>query len=221
MAVNDAFDILDITATSMDGGDVRVNLGDSITNEGAAAEEPWWTCADGFISHPNHADADGACQAFFMRDGNQRIAIAARDGRYASKCGELLPGDRAIVSSCAARVLLKAADSACTIYSENQKDNNSSMLNSVDGKNGQILMANGGASIQMLKDKIVLSVGASMIVLDQAGVHVYGGHFAANTKSGNFGVVGAIVPPTGVNSIVAGPSGMIGVPCPFWTIATT
>lgn len=217
------FGRIDVTASTVEGGDVRVNLGDALTNEGIASDSPWWCNGDGFLSCPNESSPDGggACEVFYFFDGNQRIAVAARDGRYAEKAGALKPGDRAIVSSCAARMLLKAEDSALTIYSENQKDGDSSMLNSVDGKNGQILMANGGASIQILKDKIVLSVGASMIVLDQSGVHVYGGHFAANTKSGNFGVVGAIAPPTGVNSIVAGPSGMVGIPCPFWTIATT
>ena len=34
----------DVLGSTAENGDVRVNLGDSATNEGEAADSPWWAC---------------------------------------------------------------------------------------------------------------------------------------------------------------------------------
>jgi hypothetical protein len=213
---------LDVLASSMENGDVRVNLGDALTNEGNAGDAPWWCNGDGFLSRPNNPDDNGGgcCQTFWLFDGNQRIPVAARDGRYAEKAGELQPGDRAIVSRGEARFLLKAANDSVTLYTANQQDDDSSMIITAVGETGTILIANGTAYIEMKKDKIVLNSGKAMLVLDAQGASTFfGSHFAANTKSGNLGVQGVHAPTPGVASILLGVSGMTGVPSAFWTIA--
>jgi hypothetical protein len=216
------FGRLDVTASTAENGDVRVNIGDALTNEGVAADAPFWTNGDGFLSRPNDPSQDGGgcCEVFYFFDGNQRIAVAARDGRYAEKAGALQPGDRAIVSRGEARFLLKAANDSVTLYTANQQDDDSSMIISAVGEAGVILIANGAAYLEMKKDKIVLNSGKSMLVLDSQGsASFFGAHFAANTKSGNLGLQGAVAPTPGVASILLGVSGMTGVPSAFWTIA--
>lgn len=223
MRAETLYDIRDVTASSMESGDVRVNVGSAITNEGEGSDGPWWANGDGFVSRPNGPGADGACKALFLRHGNKKICIASRDGRYSSKAGELQPGDRAIVSRGEARFLLKAENDSVTLYTANQQDDDSSMMITAVGETGTILIANGGAYIEMKKDKIVMSAGKAMLVLDglTGAASFFASHFAANAKSGNLGVVGAIPPPTGVNSILVGATGMAGIPSAFWTIATT
>lgn len=211
----------DVLASSMENGDVRVNLGDALTNEGHVADAPWWCSGDGFVSRPNDPSENGggACTAFWFFDGNQRIATAARDGRYAEKAGSLQPGDRAIVSRGEARFLLKAANDSVTLYTADQTNNNTSMMLSLDGSTGSILISCGTSYIELKNGKVVISSGGASISLDGANVQVFGSHTALNTKTGNLGVVGAIPPPAGVGSIVAGPAGMSGVGSSAWTVA--
>ncbi len=212
--------IADVTATSMEDGDVRVNLGNSITNEGEAADAPWLANGDGFVSRPNDPDGDGACEAVYLRQGNQKVCVAAKDGRYASKGGELQPGDRAIVSRGEARFLLKAETDNITLYTANQQDDDSSMMVSLNGSTGKGLLVVGTAYIELENGKLVLSNGQASIVLDGPNIQVFGSHTALNTKTGNLGVVGTLPPPTGVNSITAGVSGMTALPSPGWTVTT-
>lgn len=210
----------DVTASSMENGDVRVNLGDSLTNEGEAAESPWWCNGDGFVSRPNDPDDDGACEAIYKRHGNQKVCIAARDARYSEKAGELQPGDRAIVSRGEARFLLKAETDSVTLYTADQTNNDASMMVNLDGSTGTALLVVGRTYIEMKDGKLVLSNGQASIVLDGANIQVFGSHTALNTKSGNLGVVGVAPPPPGASSLIAGVSGMAGIPSPGWTVST-
>lgn len=213
------YNVEDITASSMENGDVRVNIGNALTGEGTAADNPWLANGDGFVSRPNNPDDAGACEAMYLRNGNQKVSIAARDARYADKAGELQPGDRAIVSRGEARFLLKAEDDVVTLYSADRTNDNASMMFSLDGSTGTGMMTVGKSYIEMKNGKLVLSNGQAMIVLDGPNIQVFGSHTALNTKSGNLGVLGAVPPPTGVNSIVAGPAGTTGVGAVNWTVS--
>lgn len=210
----------DILASESDGGEVRSNLGDSITGEGIDKDLAHWG-VDGFLSRPNDPDEDGAAQALFIVEGQEKRVIGTRDVRWAAKAGNLDPGDRAIVSNCAARVFLKQKSSSVAIYTEGP--DGKPLLFEVNGKKGNatlVACSDGGtALLQMKPGEIILGVdGGGSIVIDKGGVHVFGPHFAANTAGGNLGVVGAVAPPPGANSILMGVSGMAGVPNPKWTI---
>lgn len=211
----------DVITTSMEGGDVRLNLGNALTSEGVSSDSPLWANGHAFVARPANADPTGACEAQYLYQGNQIIAIATRDARYAEKAGELQPGDAAIVTPGEARLMLKTDNDSVTIYTTNQTDSDSSMLISVIGEAGKILIANGSSYIEMQKDKIVLSAGGAMLVINGASgaVEVYGKHFAANTGGGNLGVVGGIAPPIGAASVIAGVSGIAGAPSTKWTVA--
>ena len=210
----------DILASESDAGEVRSNLGDSITGEGFDKDVAHWGI-DGFLSRPNDPDGDGAAQALFIVEGQEKRVIGTRDVRWAEKAGNLAPGDRAIVSNCAARVFLKQKNSAVTIYTEGP--DGKPILFDVNGSKGNVTMlVSGDAGTTLLQAKpgeIILGVdGGGSIVINKDGVHVFGPHFAANTASGNLGVVAGLPPPTGTNSLLMGPSGMAGVPSPNWTV---
>ncbi|MGK3981303.1 hypothetical protein WMF38_57430 [Sorangium sp. So ce118] len=210
----------DVLGSTAENGDVRVNLGDSLTNEGEAADSPWWGNGNAFISRPADPDDSGACEAIYTRHGNQRVVTVCRDARYAEKAGSLEPGDAAIVGPGDARLLCKAATHTIALFSQDKGNSDESMMVSVDGDKGTILLMVGSAYIELKKGKIVLNNGQASIVLDGANIQIFGSHTALNTKTGNLGVVGVVPPPIGVSSITAGVSGMTAIPSPGWTVST-
>jgi hypothetical protein len=211
----------DVLGSSAENGDVRVNLGDSTTNEGEGADCPWWAAGNSFVSRPADPDDDGACETIYTRQGNQRVVTACRDARYAEKAGELQPGDAAIVGPGDARLLCKAATHTIALYTQDKTNGDESMMASLDGENGTALLMVGSTYIELKKGKLVLSNGQASIVLDGANIQIFGSHTALNTKTGNLGTVGPVPPPTGVSSITAGVSGMTAIPSPGWTVSTT
>jgi len=212
-------DIADIVRSDVtDAGEVRANIGDSITGTGYGAQTPMWT-PDGYIARPNDPDANGAARALYVVDGSAKRIVGVRDSRYASKVGAMEPGDRAIVSDCAARILLKKGNSAITLVSENQQDGDSTMLLDLNGVAGHALIVNGGSYIEIKKDSIVLSAGGSMISVDSTGVAIFGPHTGLNTKSGNLGVINGAAPIAPAASVMVGASGIAAVPAPFWTVS--
>lgn len=214
--------VADVLLSTTDDGEIRVNLGDTTTGEGLDSEVPVWG-VDGFVSVPNEPDDDGAAQAFFIVDGHERRVVATRDNRWAAKAGTApAPGDRFIVSNCAARVLLKRAKSSVTLYTENQQDGDTSQLIDLNGADGTTTLICGGALVQMSKDRIVLGVsGGGMIVLDANGVQILGPYCGLNTGGGNIGVdhLGNAPPPT--SAVIGGTSGQTGIASPSWTVVTT
>jgi hypothetical protein len=211
----------DVLGSTAENGDVRVNLGDSLTNEGEAADCPFWGNANAFISRPADPDEDGACEATYTRQGNQRVVTACRDARYTEKAGSLEPGDSAIVGPGDGRLLNKAATHTIAMFTQDKTNGDESMMASLDGENGTALLMVGSTYIELKKGKLVLSNGEAMISLDGPNIQIFGSHTALNTKTGNLGVVGVIPPPVGVSSITAGVSGMTAIPSPGWTVSTS
>lgn len=211
----------DIVGSTAENGDVRVNLGDSLTNEGEAAESPFWGNANAFICRPADPDDAGACEAIYTRHGNQRVVTACRDARYAEKAGSLEPGDAAIVGPGDGRLLNKAASHTIALFSQDKGNGDESMMVSVDGEKGVILLMVGSTYLELKKGKIVLSTGGAMFSLDAETIQAFASYVALNANKGNLGVIGVIPPPPGVNSILCGPSGMVGVPSPGWTVTTS
>lgn len=211
--------IADILLSTQTDGEVRCNIGELTDGAGWGAATPIWG-QDGFLAMPNAADDDGACQALYVVDGNQKRIFATRDNRFTSKVPSLKAGDRAIVSNCDARIMLAREKNQIVLYSVNAKDDDSSMMVEVNGSEGSMTLLNGPSMVRLTKDKIQLAAGGTVVELSADGFMVFGKHCALNTGGGNLGVLGAIPPPQGVGSILAGPAGMTGVPSTKWTVGT-
>lgn len=109
------FDFLDITGSTLAAnGEIRLNLGNSSTGSGVDRNVPFWGI-DGFLSRPLDPDANGAGQAFFICDGNQRYAIGTRDRRDISIVGTMDVGDRVIYTASGVRIHVKDADESVTV----------------------------------------------------------------------------------------------------------
>jgi hypothetical protein len=211
-----------------DAKELRLKLGDSQDEQGGvyASCAQWGT--DGFISRPaDPADSGpgkGACQAIVAQDGNDVRCIATKDNRLNERYGELAPGDRAIVTIGTARVIVKNEGESINLAVENG-DGSGLMLQQMSGQSGtwQLLVPGsfGSAMVSVKSGEIVLCAGSGCgyLRLDQFGVHVHGPWFGANTGGGNLGTVAGLVPPTGVNSILKGPTGIAGTPAPNWTVS--
>lgn len=208
-------DILDVVTTTLVNGVVRANIGNAATNAGADANVPIYGI-DGFVSRPADADENGAARLLFIRDGNQKIGIAAADRRYAMKVGDLQPGDKAIVSIGVARWFLKNARDAITAYTE-KRSNGHSMLISVDGQSGKITLAVGLTKLEITEDGIFASVnGGPALTLDGTTKSASIRADSLNLDGG-FVTVGLLpggIRPTiiGAQSVLYGVQGQIGAP---------
>jgi hypothetical protein len=213
-------DVADVLSVSTETGEVRHGLGNLETGRGIAAEVAYWG-PWGFISVPP-APADGAAaMAWYWQDGNEKRILGFHDNRYTDRVGELAPGDSAIVTDGEARVMVKRERDLVTLYSQNRATGYS-MAVTVDAEGGIVQLLNGETSIELHADKIVLSVsGGGSLVLDKSGAHIGGTWLAVNTAGGHLGVLPPGVPPVvGVQSVVAGPTGVAGVGSTRWTVTT-
>lgn len=220
MANNETLQKLEVVSTTLEGGELRANLGQGDT--GTVPDASFWG-TDGFISRPNDKDEDGACLALFATQGNARRVIATKDNRTNDKYGELAPGDRAIVTSTDARVLVKRANSSVTLLTLNNGEE--LMLQQLNGEKGDYTLLIGGpggkcAQIKVKADKMFLGVsGGGSILIDENGVTIGGKHFACNTKGGNLGTIGPAAPVAPAQSIMLGVTGMAASPAPFWVVS--
>lgn len=215
------FDTADILQTTAEDGEVRCNLGDSRDGTGYVNSAAVWGL-DGFFSRPNNPTADGAAQGLYVVDGNQVRVVASRDNRFAAQTGALQPGDRAIVTDGPARILLKQAKAVVNLYTENAKDNGSSMMVDVNGDLGSIKLVCGGSVFEITKDSITMMTSGQGFAITDKGVSVWGKHFACNTGSGNFGLVVPtppyMAPVAPAMSVLVGPTGLGAAPSTTWTM---
>lgn len=195
---SDRFNVADILATEVSDGEVRANIGFVHTGKGIGASEAMWWGADGFISRPNDPDDDGACMTWFFADGNDRRLLAYRDNRFADKVGEMKAGDRAIISSGEARLLLKTQNDSITLFSASQPNDDEAMMVSLDGEAGEVTISCAGSFFKMSNDKITIGVagGATIVTIDKDGFQIDGKSFRCATSSGHLGILAPLVPPT-------------------------
>ena len=156
-------DTADILISTADSGEIRVNLGDSVTKQGYDSDVPVWG-PDGFLSRPNDPTDAGAAMAFYVTDGNQKRVIGIRDNRFASQAGLLDAGDRAIVTDGPARLFLKQVRAAISAYTEMTNDppaGGKGMLNDMDGSTGIITLRSGGAMVTLNGNTGVIMLVAS------------------------------------------------------------
>lgn len=207
-------DILDVVTTTLVNGVVRANIGNAATNAGVASNVPLYGI-DGFVSRPADADEDGAARVLYINDGNQKIGIASADRRYATKVGDLQPGDKAIVSPGEARMLLKDADDLIVLYSARQEDGTSMMI-AVNGKTGKITASVGLTKLEISMDEITLAIngGPSLklskllnnIALMAGALNLDGGDVTVGLMPG--GIRPSVTP---AQSALYGPQGQVGV----------
>lgn len=212
-------DHADIVTSTVVDGDVRFNLGDATKGTGVDADSPFFGI-DGFVSMPNDADGDGAADCFYVIEGNQKIALGTRDRRYLTRLGALKPGDRFMYSKGAARHGIKNADDLAFLYTERQSDG-MSMLASLNGKTGEIILSVGLTRVQIEEKRIELSInGGPAILIDGTGltslISLRADRIQINGGLVTLGVNTDGTPPTipGVQSVLIGPAGQVGVPSP-------
>ncbi len=107
---------LDLLYTAQGDDEPRLKVGDQASGAGVG-QDCAYLATDGFISLPNGPDGTGACATgICWTPGQDRIVIAASDGRYNDKAGTLAAGDRAIVSNCGAYFKLSCAGNAVGLF---------------------------------------------------------------------------------------------------------
>ncbi|MBU1785298.1 MAG: hypothetical protein KKG95_08185 [Candidatus Omnitrophica bacterium] len=194
----------DVTLSTLDEEtkEVRLNLGDARGSSGIAANVGYWGL-DGFISRPNDpgdsGPEDGACQALYLQDGNNKKVISTRDNRFTEFVAELGEGDRAIVSNCEARFFLKKERSGLTLFTKDLKSGSPTegegMMIDLSGKDGTISITGAGCAFTMAEKKITIGVqGGPVLEMDEKSITFTGGYMAVNTKGGHLGAAIAIVP---------------------------
>ena len=216
-------DTTGIISSEAVAGEVRVKIGNPAATDGGEGEDaPVWG-VDGFISRPNPPNSNGEC-ALAMRAqlGYQKHIIATKDARFVDAVGQLNPGDRAVVTDADARWFLKRDESAVVSFTVNRKTDDS-MICDINGKDGEIRIFNGTVGILMRNDdngkSLILTTGATTILLDEDGMFINGAHLGCNTNGGNFGTLGPVPPVQPAFSVLVGPSGMTAVPSTKWTMA--
>ena len=203
---------------------MRLKLGYVSSGDGIDATAIAWG-PDGFISRPNDQDGTKAARAFYLRDANRKYVLSVSDNRYSLQVGDLLPGDRAIVTNGEARFLMKQASDAISLYTVNQKTDQSMMV-SLDGQAGELNLLNGKAYITSgidAQNKAYIAIGvaggACITLYEDGECKVDGARLNCKTAGGNLGLIPPDVAPVApAQSILYGPSGMAGVPSVNWTI---
>lgn len=215
----DYADVLLSTATS---GEVRVNLGNSVTGEGYDNNASVWG-PDGYLARPNDPSDDGAARALYFVDGNARKVFATCDNRFAAQAGALEPGDRMIVTDGAGRIFMKQATAHVGMYTEMPDEPPSGgkgMILSLNGAEGVITLRAGGAMIVLDGNAGTITLlasgpsGNTSITLDSSTISLLAG---AVHLDGGFTTLGLNSDGTrpgkpGVDTVLIGALGQTGVP---------
>jgi hypothetical protein len=216
---DDLTDVRDVLHSTAKDGEVRVNFGDAASGEGERGDVQVWG-VDGYHARPNDPDGDGACQAFYIVDGQQQRVIATRDNRNAKAAGEMDPGDRLISTKGAPRVVVKQKRQRVMLYTE-AKDTppvgGKSIALDLDGEGNLLQLRFGGCLLIADGTKwTIVAAGAatnSSIVLDASGVVITGG--VINLDGGNVtvGMTAGVRPGLpGVDTALYGATGTTAVP---------
>ena len=219
-----ATNVADVLGSTIEDGEIRVNLGFTDSGKGIGQSSPCWFGADGFVSVPNDPSDDGACMAWHVLDGNNLRVLGYRDNRNASKLATLEPGDRGIVTDGDCRFIMRKADSSISIFTSDEASGED-MIMTLSGSTGVGEIRVGGSSIKIETDRIVMMAagGASAITLDSDGMNFTGNNCALMSQSGQLGSISPALPPMspppGAMSVVIGPTGMAGVGSSKWTCA--
>jgi hypothetical protein len=134
-------ELLDVSYTADSDDEARLKIGDNASNAGVGTDCAY-LATDGFVSMPNPPDGNGSATCIAWTPGNDRFVLAAMDGRYNDKAGSLNPGDRAIVSNCAAYLKLSQSGNSISLASTNTGV-------SCDGTGGKVTLYAGTLSVTL------------------------------------------------------------------------
>ncbi len=215
------FDRGDVVLSTAENGQVRVNLGDVDRKTGYGVSTPVWG-PDGYLARPNDPE-NGACQALYLTDGQNRRAVAFCDNRFAAQAGTLAPGDRMIVTNAACRMFMKAATAHVGFYTEAKSEppvGGKGMTVDLNGDDGKVVLRAGGCSITLDGQAGTITLiaagpsGTTTVTLDAVnGFSVVAG--IANIDAGNvtLGATGGTLRPgtPGVDSALYGAMGQSGI----------
>jgi hypothetical protein len=219
---DDLTDVRDVLHSTAKDGEVRVNFGDAASGEGERGDVQVWG-VDGYHARPNDPDGDGACQAFYIVDGQQQRVIATRDNRNAKAAGELEPGDRVIGTKGPPRFFLKQKTQRIGLYTEAKQTppvGGKGQLLDLNGDDGTITIRCGGCTILLdgQNGKIVLTAtgpaGAATLTLDSVkGAAITAGVANIDAPFVTLGLTGGTLRPgiPGVDSICYGALGTSAV----------
>jgi hypothetical protein len=204
-----------------DSGELRINIGDSLTGEGEVIGTSLWA-ADGFFGRPVDADERGACRVLYHVEGNQQRGVATKDNRFVAAYFELEPGDRAIVTDGSPRFFIKKATHQIALYTEGSGDSGQPMQINLNGDTGTIdISTDDGtdvAQIQIKPNEINIVGGGCCINMKDGKLMLFADFIGINAGKGNLGVVGGVVPPP-TSGIIYGINGITGIPSTNWTVA--
>lgn len=113
--------IADALLTSVQSGEVRVNIGEDTENLGTQSAASVWGPPN-FVSAPADPTAAGVCQVIYLQDGNQKVIFGTRDQRLFARSGNIKAGDSMMIAgTTGARVMIKDAKAVASLYTTHDK----------------------------------------------------------------------------------------------------
>ncbi len=209
----------DVLKTSVDEKTkcVSAMLG-HMNGEGATEREnaEWWQHT-GLITIPAEMDKAGknAAKTVIYQTGGYDIVIASRDPRGLELAGTMGPGDACLYSpgkdgKGQARVLVKSNGSVTLMGRKGNVAGGKGMMVQLDAENGAIRMLNDlGFAIIIDADGITLTAKKASLTLKASGdVSLVG---TGQTQVDGGGILLGNLGIPGINSALAGPTGLVGV----------
>lgn len=208
----------DVLGVELEQGEYRLKLGRAADGEGIAGAVAAWGLT-GVVAIPDPPTDGDACMAMFVREGDELVAFATRDNRYAAKIGSLAAGTRGFVTRGAVRMLLNPEKEAWTAYTENSEGK--ARMIDLRGSDDTITIVGNGC-MQVMGDHEITWIidGGATMRLGRDGLFVTGPYCSLACSQGALGQLGpGIAPIVGANSIVMGPTGLAGVGSTGWLVA--
>lgn len=208
----------DILTTTVDKATKKIlaQLG-SVTGETTDSDNAEWWQHCGFASRPPKPEAKKtAAQAVVIKAGDHDIVIASQDLRGLELYGKLDHGETALYSAGddgkgQARVLLKKDGSVNLYTRKGNAPDGTGMLIQLDAKGGAARILNDkGFGLIVDQDGIKLTAGDASLTLGADGsVSLVG---KAQTQVDGSGIhFGSKPPAPGVNNLLVGATGLVGV----------
>jgi hypothetical protein len=207
----------DILTTTVDAVTKKITaqlgsvVGQTVDTDGAE----WWQHV-GIATRPPKPEAGKkAAQALVLRMGDHDIVLASQDLRGLELYGALDHGETCIYApgedgEGQARILLKKDGSVSLFTKQGNTSGGTGMLIQVDAANNAIRLLNAdGHGIIIDSDGIKLTAGNAALSLNADGSLALVGTGQAQVDGGSI-VLGSVAVP-GVNSVLTGVTGLVGV----------
>lgn len=194
---------------------ILVQTGD-VGNEASEADNvEWWQHA-GFVSLPSDPRAkQAACQGVIIRRGDHDVCIASRDLRGLELAGQLKPGETCIygggaLGAAQGRMLIKQNGSINLYTREGNSSTGAGMGIFINPDDDSISIVNSqGFGMLIKSDGVYLTSGDAGLSLKGNSAKLVA---TGQTQVDGAGIILGAVGVPGVNSALAGPAGITGLP---------